>query len=69
MIDMGKLVAMMQDFPSIWDSNCPEYLNKNRKEQSWLQLSAQVYGDAWTNAIEAEKKNLLTEIKSRWRSA
>ncbi|XP_066432535.1 V-type proton ATPase 16 kDa proteolipid subunit c isoform X1 [Eleutherodactylus coqui] len=58
MIDMGKLVAIMQDFPSLWDSNSPEYLDKNRKEQSWRLLSAQVYGDAWTNAVEVEQKNL-----------
>ncbi|KAG9463951.1 hypothetical protein GDO78_020756 [Eleutherodactylus coqui] len=62
---MGTLAAIMHDFPAIWDTCCRI---SRQAQESWLDLSAQVYGEDWSSAKEA-RKELLEEIKRRWRSA
>ncbi|KAG9479931.1 hypothetical protein GDO78_011778 [Eleutherodactylus coqui] len=66
---MGRLIALMQDFPAIWDTNRSDYQDKLLKDKAWEDLSTQIYGEQWTTASTENKKNLLDEIKRKWRSA
>ncbi|XP_066435996.1 uncharacterized protein [Eleutherodactylus coqui] len=69
MFDMGKLVALMQDSPVIWNTADESFKDRIRKELAWEELGLMKYGDQWTKGTVTEKKHLLDEIKKKWHSA
>ncbi|KAG9485243.1 uncharacterized protein [Eleutherodactylus coqui] len=67
--DMGKLIALMEDKAVIWDCTACIYRDRYAKEQAWEELAVDMFPAEWLTAPAHRRKDLIVELKTKWRSA
>lgn len=60
--DNGKLIASVQNHPSLWDKKNLEYTNKISKEKSWRQVLKNMYNEEDVDNWKQEKLNRISKF-------
>lgn len=56
-----RLIQLYSTYNALWDPKDPKYLNKNQREESWRQISAQI------NMPVKEVKNEMVSLCGSYR--
>lgn len=56
-----RLIQLYSTYNALWDPKDPKYLNKNQREDSWRQISAQI------NMSVKEVKNKMVSLCGSYR--
>lgn len=64
--DTEKFINEIQNRPTIWNSKCPEYVDRELKLQAWKELVDQYAGDE--ALTREERKRVCVHLQKKWRN-
>ncbi|XP_050596889.1 uncharacterized protein LOC126925413 [Bombus affinis] len=66
-MDVEVLISEVEKHPAVWDVSNNEYKNKLKRNEAWLRVASIVIPN-FMQKIETDKKMILQEVISKWRS-
>lgn len=66
MFDVDKFIKCIHNNNAIWETSSKQYMDKNMKTQSWVNVGQAVYED-WDELSTTEKDDRVKYLKNRWR--
>ncbi|XP_044134211.1 transcriptional regulator DEF1-like [Bufo gargarizans] len=82
-IDVEKLIVLVQERPCIWDLRAGEYQDRYKKDAAWSEITQELFAPIWEKTQGPSRRNLnvdidtcsfhvfvlpVEEVKNRWRS-
>ncbi|XP_067009175.1 uncharacterized protein [Anabrus simplex] len=66
MFDVDKFIECVHLNPAIWDMGSSEYMDRNKRTESWLIIGKMMFYD-WPEMTNIEKDEQVKEMKNKWR--
>ncbi|XP_040286127.1 uncharacterized protein LOC120999324 [Bufo bufo] len=57
-MDVGKLLALIQERPQLWDTRCDQYHDKMLKERGWDEVTQEMLAREWEKGNSAKRRKL-----------
>ncbi|XP_044146990.1 uncharacterized protein LOC122935290 [Bufo gargarizans] len=67
-MDVGKLLALIQERPQLWDTRSDLYHDKVLKECGWDEVTQEMLAREWEKGNSAKRRKLVQRVKTRWQS-
>ncbi|XP_031764057.2 uncharacterized protein LOC113514524 [Galleria mellonella] len=65
-IDVEQFIQEIKSRPVLYDKSLPEYTNRRRKEDMWLEICSKIIPD-WESIDEREKDIICRDIQLKWK--
>ncbi|KAF0721034.1 Uncharacterized protein FWK35_00026634 [Aphis craccivora] len=66
-METEQLISEVEKRPVLWDTSDTDYKDRNKKNEAWLNVTSALY-ENFSNNTETEKKVIIQEVISKWRS-
>lgn len=60
--DTDKFICMVKEFPELWNTNNPEYLNIYAREVAWTKVMSLMYGAEVVQQWGNDKSSLVSKF-------
>ncbi|XP_040286148.1 uncharacterized protein LOC120999346 [Bufo bufo] len=67
-INVEKLIILVQERPLLWDTRSELYHDRVRKDAAWEELTKELHPEEWEKASKVQRKNMVKIAKTRWNS-